>query len=123
GELEPRLHARRRGAAIIGMCGVRCSAPSFAIGVKLSSQSCAGLTRASIFLARRSLRRWMDCRVKPGNDDLNLAPSGLAGRYPLASPLSNTRRLAPPLIPAKVGFLATIQNLGPRFRAAEATHQ
>jgi L-cysteine S-thiosulfotransferase len=26
--------------------------------------SCAGLTRASIFL-----RKWMDCRVKPGNDD------------------------------------------------------
>src|SRR5262249_20316454 len=33
--------------------------------------SCAGLTRASIFFARKSLRRWMDCRVKPGNDDLN----------------------------------------------------
>ena len=27
GELEPRLHARRRGSAIIGMCGVQCSAP------------------------------------------------------------------------------------------------
>jgi len=42
GELEPRLHPRRRGAAIIGMCG-QCSAPGF------------------------------------------------AGRYPLASPLSNDR--------------------------------
>ena len=29
--------------------------------------SCAGLTRASIFYPR-SLTKWMDCRVKPGND-------------------------------------------------------
>jgi hypothetical protein len=27
------------------------------------------LTRASIFFARKFLRRSMDCRVKPGNDD------------------------------------------------------
>jgi hypothetical protein len=31
------------------------------------NSSCAGLTRASIFFAR-SLTKWMDCRVKPGND-------------------------------------------------------
>src|SRR5205807_9294573 len=37
----------------------------------LVSSSCAGLTRASIFFARKFLRRSMDCRVKPGNDDLN----------------------------------------------------
>src|SRR5262249_62401415 len=30
-------------------------------------------------------------RAMPGNDNLRLAPSGFAGRYPLASPLSNTR--------------------------------
>jgi hypothetical protein len=30
--------------------------------------SCAGLTRASIFF-EEVLRRKMDCRVKPGNDD------------------------------------------------------
>ena len=41
----------------------------------LASSSCAGLTRASIFFARKFLRRSMDCRVKPGNDDLNLAES------------------------------------------------
>jgi hypothetical protein len=43
----------------------------------LASSSCAGLTRASIFFARKFLRRSMDCRVKPGNDDLKLAPMGL----------------------------------------------
>src|SRR5712671_641139 len=32
------------------------------------------MTRASIFFARESLRRLMDCRDKPGNDDLELAP-------------------------------------------------
>jgi len=44
----------------------------------------------------------MDCRVKPGNDELNLARPVFVGRYPLASALSNTRagvdddlRLAP----------------------------
>src|SRR5262249_4081617 len=70
GELEPRLRPRRRGAAIIGMCGVQCSAPGFAVGADFACSSCAGLTRASIFLAKKSLRRLMDCRVKPGNDDL-----------------------------------------------------
>src|ERR1700730_17218970 len=39
-----------------------------------------GLTRASIFFARKFLRRSMDCRVKPGNDDLKLAPMGLDPR-------------------------------------------
>src|SRR5262245_59458871 len=45
----------------------------------VASPSCAGrsasktrvnalMTRASIFFAKRLLRRWMDCRVKPGND-------------------------------------------------------
>jgi hypothetical protein len=38
------------------------------------------LTRASIFFARKFLRRSMDCRVKPGNDDLKLAPMGLDPR-------------------------------------------
>jgi hypothetical protein len=28
------------------------------------------LTRASITFAKKSLRSWMDCRVKPGNDTL-----------------------------------------------------
>jgi hypothetical protein len=28
------------------------------------------MTRASILCEQKSLRRWMDCRVKPGNDDL-----------------------------------------------------
>jgi hypothetical protein len=37
----------------------------------IASSSCAGLTRASIFFTRKFLRRSMDCRVKPGNDDLN----------------------------------------------------
>src|ERR1700730_16865245 len=46
----------------------------------LASSSCAGLTRASIFFARKFLRRSMDCRVKPGNDDLKLAPMGLGPR-------------------------------------------
>ena len=36
----------------------------------LASRSCAGLIRASIFFAKSFLQRWMDCRVKPGNDDL-----------------------------------------------------
>ena len=31
------------------------------------NSSCAGLTRASIVFAR-SLTKWIDCRVKPGND-------------------------------------------------------
>src|SRR5262249_21108554 len=31
------------------------------------------MTRASIFCAKSILRRWMDCRVKPGNDDRSLA--------------------------------------------------
>ena len=35
----------------------------------LAAPSCAGLTRASIFFARKFLRRLMDCRVKPGNDE------------------------------------------------------
>ena len=42
------------GAAIIGMCDVQCSAPGFAVGAKSATPSCAGLTRASIFLARKS---------------------------------------------------------------------
>ena len=46
----------------------------------LASSPCAGLTRASIFFARNFLRRSMDCRVKPGNDDLKLAPMGLVPR-------------------------------------------
>jgi hypothetical protein len=34
----------------------------------VANASCAGLTRASIFLPKKFLRRSMDCRVKPGND-------------------------------------------------------
>src|SRR5262249_24806419 len=48
----------------------------------LKSRVNALMTRASIFFARRSLRRWMDCRVKPGNDALSkpakLLPFALA---------------------------------------------
>jgi hypothetical protein len=36
------------------------------------------LTRASIFFARKFLRRSMDCRVKPGNDDLKFRPPDIA---------------------------------------------
>jgi hypothetical protein len=32
------------------------------------------MTRASIFLVRKSLQGWMDCRVKPGNDDPSVGP-------------------------------------------------
>src|ERR1700738_5166289 len=39
-----------------------------------SSDPLWGLPRASIFFARKFLRRSMDCRVKPGNDDLKSAP-------------------------------------------------
>src|SRR6202022_3940317 len=49
----------------------------------LASSSCAGLTRASILFARKFLRRSMDCRVKPGNDDLKLARMGLDPRIHL----------------------------------------
>jgi hypothetical protein len=41
---------------------------SFATASTLSAP-CAGLTRASIIL-RKSLTKRMDCRVKPGNDEL-----------------------------------------------------
>jgi hypothetical protein len=34
----------------------------------------AGLTRVSIILHQKSFQKWMDCRVKPGNDDLCLEP-------------------------------------------------
>jgi hypothetical protein len=44
------------------------SAPNRAMSTEVvTSSSCAGLTRASIFFAR-SLTKWMDCRVKSGND-------------------------------------------------------
>ena len=33
------------------------------------------MTRASIFFAKRFLRRWMDCRVKPGNDARGVVPA------------------------------------------------
>jgi hypothetical protein len=29
-----------------------------------------GLTRASINLRKKHFPKWMDCRVKPGNDEL-----------------------------------------------------
>jgi hypothetical protein len=41
----------------------------------VARSSCAGLTRASIFFAKRFLRRWMDCRVKPGNDSEGVVPA------------------------------------------------
>jgi hypothetical protein len=54
----------------------------------VASPSCAGLTRASIFFAKRFLRRWMDCRVKPGND-------GADGYVPVHVPrLSSCRTLS-----------------------------
>ena len=39
------------------------------------------MTRASIAFAIESLRSWMDCRVKPGNDALNFFYSLLAIRF------------------------------------------
>src|ERR1700724_4815804 len=68
------LFARRwmRGSSPIG-ANLSC----------LASSSCAGLTRASILFARKFLRRSMDCRVKPGNDDLKLARMGLDPRIHL----------------------------------------
>jgi hypothetical protein len=33
-----------------------------------------GLDPRIHLLRKKLLQRWMDCRVKPGNDDLNLAP-------------------------------------------------
>jgi hypothetical protein len=36
----------------------------------MSCSSCAGLTRASI--KRMSSQTWMDCRVRPGNDNRGL---------------------------------------------------
>src|SRR5580693_6234374 len=60
----------------------------------LASSSCAGLTRASIFFARKFLRRSMDCGVKPGNDDLNFKLSAYGDKpahdersYQLSSPV------------------------------------
>ena len=52
----------------------------------VASPSCAGrsasetrvnalITRASIFFAKRFLRRSMDCRVKPGNDSEGVVPA------------------------------------------------
>jgi hypothetical protein len=45
------------------------SGPSCALRSEIDSpkSSCAGLTRASIDSV--SPNNWMDCRVKPGNDD------------------------------------------------------
>jgi len=62
---------------IAGRPWQHCGEGAGGIGANLSclaNSSCAGLTRASIFFARKFLRRSMDCRVKPGNDDLNVAP-------------------------------------------------
>src|SRR5207249_869986 len=56
--------------------------PLSRIGTKISGlrrSSCAGLTRASIFFARRIVAKRMDCRVKPGNDSLILAPMHFRG--------------------------------------------
>jgi hypothetical protein len=39
-----------------------------------------GLTRASIVFARRVLLRGMDCRVKPGNDELDYWIGRMRGR-------------------------------------------
>src|SRR5262249_29245758 len=75
-----RGQSNRRGVMIVAMIDQphRCRVPRERMGDELrdsSSQSCAGLTRASIFFARETLRRWMDCGVKPGNDDLKWADS------------------------------------------------
>jgi hypothetical protein len=40
-------------------------------------------------LCKKVFAKTMDCRVKPGNDELNLARPIFAGPYPLASALSN----------------------------------
>jgi hypothetical protein len=38
-------------------------------GAPLSTSSYAGLTRVSIPLHKIAFPKWMDCRVKPGNDE------------------------------------------------------
>jgi hypothetical protein len=57
--ITPRAKARRKRKGIV-QDGVMLA--------EVLNSSCAGLTRASIFFAKRFLRRSMDCRVKPGND-------------------------------------------------------
>src|SRR5262245_54793273 len=73
--------SRKPMTGVVGCCARAASGHAAAAAAPLSSEmnarrfrmisafaepSCAGLTRASIFLRRR-----MDCRVKPGNDEMS----------------------------------------------------
>jgi hypothetical protein len=72
--MEDSESAKKQENTGIGPASACCGESAFtgvshALWVEVvASPSCAGLTRASIFFAKRFLPRWMDCRVKPGND-------------------------------------------------------
>ena len=65
GELEPRRALRWRNLPRSRLGPVFCHSENLVIS------SCAGLTRASI-PSQKLFAKMMDCRVKPGNDELNL---------------------------------------------------
>src|SRR6516162_7663240 len=80
-----------------------------------------------IHLLRKKVfkRRWMDCRVKPGNDDLNLAPSRCAGiRRKAQAPLQRQELPAEalgekaqmPLGASSITAMATVPMIGPSTR-------
>ena len=46
--------------------------------IRQNIPSCPGLTRASIYLRRNVFSKWMDCRVKPGNDGKKFVIPGRA---------------------------------------------
>ncbi|WP_375415416.1 hypothetical protein, partial [uncultured Bradyrhizobium sp.] len=66
--------------------------------------STAGLTRVSIALGKRLLRSRMDCRVKPGNDDLSCP--GATRRY---AALRHHRAVMPSLVPGIYVFLSDME--------------
>jgi hypothetical protein len=43
----------------------------------LNTRVNALITRASILFAKTFLQRWMDCRVKPGNDSFDVGRAAL----------------------------------------------
>src|SRR4051812_29444716 len=70
----PLLRAQFAGLACHSSLLLIRTVPNFVIARSPSDEaiqlsSCAGSTRASITL-RKSLSKKMDCRVKPGNDDV-----------------------------------------------------
>src|SRR5262245_18299052 len=76
--------------------------------------SCPGLTRASIFFCKSLLRRWMDCRVMPGNDGGWISADGHC--YKIAAQGS-------PLMPrfaANLAYRFTERLLIERFAGASA---